>query len=1518
MSRLLQDWLNDEVQLTKRVGGASESLGSAFSSGYLLGELLYRHNQQDDFDEFHDSQRVQKKVANFIRIERTLTRLNVKNFDARVALRMINGDDKTCFDVLYKVRKALKQITVEVGRHRDEGFMPGNFIALTNLPAHTRKPSYDNAKSDVFVKTLRQQITSQNQVDMEKHLQPFYDERARQDAYIEFCKQNDRDTLAMYFNEIRRRRMMDKKAELEYLNDWNEKGIGIWTENQRRRKYIDEVRARHESRKIQKQLDAKVMAKEADRQLTIEEISQMEQRVEAHRRDMVIVNGGLGHPDTSNNAQSVGEHRLRRQSSREEQEAREGRRVRFLDQMRLESKNILHERRIEHLQSSLLRSSRAEQALTDALAEQDKFESVIRANRKHREQMDDEQERLEAERFEQRRLEVLADRDLRVEKNAMWFETQITALRDSVRGAAHADAQRTCKRIALDLVDLTLAQIDARRREGTSTGMPETITETKVDFVQNPARLDAEVDDYLEDNRLWAGVDRTSDRCAVGNLLVPLRITSQPAPPAPIPAVSRRFRLQLALLGPPFAHKTAMAIRIAARFGLRILQPEAFMRTFVSKGKVNKLADGSYSDEDYVEACVQAIQRLELDAEAQDIAVQRSSHARAAVGSQPRVSFVTALDRLRQLFDFWDLDGSGDLDAQELLKATMRAHCEGKSQSDIEAEALEAFAQMDFNMDGRITWEEFQSYFECVFGDHTEQVVINLLHHSSGQVHTCQGWVMDGFPFNRAQARLLEARLSGKDVEACEYQPQPALSLPCDAPRPVDPSQFQGLDAGGLDIVLHLKCERAATFRKAAANTLADASERFRVAPQVYITEENLPEVASWYTPFGVFESFETTGCLSDSIFALLETSVERKLQQKLDREASEKAFAERQAHLEKCRRLTTDWLEALDARARPKTPPQAIGNDETAEAVDDDNPSPSLAIADVPPLSVRAFKAAGVLRQDADETAVDLNNPVTYCELLSFADVDTCLDMAAQYREGIEGRARGVVLSFAQLFDVEGIDVDFSQLRELVTSALRDTEAVDMQEETEEETEEDEEEENVPTAKEEVTEAADGDQNSDERQSDSDTLRLEENNRRSRHEELQGGDEATPENSSDPEFAMPDPLATVLDHVRAVAQEQIAAHRAAVLEQEKKAAKGKGKSAAKADKEEEEDATHEEDNSAPPLSLETLDPELARAIVAEVDTCDKAYISGVEDVLLEMRRLRTRWVDHFLKERATVDAKLIDPTSDAERAQEVVSFRESVNCIAEDARYDPRTRAELHARIEDLVAKLWTQSSTRDATLSAFVQELEESLAVPTLTALAEDTYLQLVQLEVSRFQVLHWVLVRLDSALQGNEPGDRPELGCISSIFSGVEDAPAKAGKNAAPEVPRVEKAFAIARAVSPSHLADATNSSPDAEEDDSVPVPREAETDAVDRAVRALRAHFLENLDRIEAKLEEHTKRLAQMALEQRALYRSRIVERFQAEQIAVEALAFYAATQVEACKPLAADTELVGVCFSYDTH
>jgi len=62
--------------------------------------------------------------------------------------------------------------------------------------------------------------------------------------------------------------------------------------------------------------------------------------------------------------------------------------------------------------------------------------------------------------------------------------------------------------------------------------------------------------------------------------------------------------------------------------------------------------------------------------------------------------------KLKEVFNIFDKDGSGEIDCKELLTCLMQL---GKSEEECKAIAGTILAEADTNQDRRITWEEFKT-----------------------------------------------------------------------------------------------------------------------------------------------------------------------------------------------------------------------------------------------------------------------------------------------------------------------------------------------------------------------------------------------------------------------------------------------------------------------------------------------------------------------------------------------------------------------------------------------------------------------------------------------------------------------------------------------------------------------------------------------------------------------------------------------------------------------------------------
>ena len=105
MARLIIEWLNEEIVLSRQI----YSLEEDFKDGYLLGELLNRYNQQPDFNKFLDKGNPDAKINNFCLLEATMRRIGM-NFNSKTAVDIMSAKKGVMKNLLYELRTILERI----------------------------------------------------------------------------------------------------------------------------------------------------------------------------------------------------------------------------------------------------------------------------------------------------------------------------------------------------------------------------------------------------------------------------------------------------------------------------------------------------------------------------------------------------------------------------------------------------------------------------------------------------------------------------------------------------------------------------------------------------------------------------------------------------------------------------------------------------------------------------------------------------------------------------------------------------------------------------------------------------------------------------------------------------------------------------------------------------------------------------------------------------------------------------------------------------------------------------------------------------------------------------------------------------------------------------------------------------------------------------------------------------------------------------------------------------------------
>lgn len=1529
---------------------------------------------------------MQNKIDNFCRLEPTICRLGIKGFDSLMALQIMNGERKKCIDLLYKIKMALSAIKTSVGRHPASNIMPGKFEALNNF-IRLPRPSYDKQKSSIFRKSISIRLKSQNQVDMEKHLKPFYDEKRRQQDYVEDMKRKDRENQEMYVQEIRARRAMTKRAELDYLNEWNEKGIGIWIENQRRRKYVNDVYNRYAISTRERKLAKAERELHETCQDTQDGILGVENRVheyETHfkqptpsvenapnqieskgvddeeevkflmskddspflpsmaktskEQELARTRSNIPSYDPSEVRTFIEDLRARKGSEAATQGERERRRVRFVVGLKENTAKELNGRLVRGLQQSISSPCAEETKLEEQMLQLQTYGKVVAENRAFRE----EQVKAQAERekeIEARRKNALEQAaKKRAEQDQSWLHHHIERLGASRRAAKAHQTEESCREIVEGIIQLSLSQMDhIIGAGGPQFSLAQVLGENAAAFSTQKDVESVELSDYLAFERLWPlakedsinAADANNLGVAVGSYLMQARSIAfpPPEPAGPRNPELERFNIQAAVLGAPLAGKSTAVWRLAARFNLVSITPTNSLERLFEQSPEKKPASNQVSDELCVEAILLSIRKaMELRAR-QAERVQELQDQGLLSGENASIEDV--------LFTLWDADGSGDIDPQELLRAALVANCEGKSKEQVESESISALRQMDFDLNGRITREEFHDYFHAVFGDQKNQVLGDLLRHTDQLCKPIEGWVLDNFPRTRNQARLLELALSGLNVDQSKYQPDAAATLPCLEPTLIDRSEFKGLGKGAFDVVVDLSIPDEVVCARAAELGLT-GTDRFRIGPGIMHYANNIAQVQDWYDAFGVIHQVDAQEKSQDDVFAAVRAPLQAIVEQKQALEEQRQAAHARRQYESRCDRICEIWSaeiaeaqQAVHAKFEPED-----AQDESNQATSEPSVEElaALSVIPIPHLCPHSIRAAGVCAEVRDKPTED--GPSCWFADNLVVSPEEAVNLASQYRKSAPGVALGLANNLLTQLSGREIDFDVSHFSQAIINGLQlpenEEEAQDKAGEDEESEQKEESQDGQISTEIQFANFLESQcdklarfkaKQAEEQAEEQGEEQAAQEKVEEKHEETKTEETAVDASSSS---ALAD-FQPIIDLIQAASLELFTAKRKEQEELEKKNKKAGGK-----DKKAQED--QEQDESTEDSPKTALDRETAQRVIEQIDANANGFVTDIKTILSNIRALQQEWLDHHAVERANFDCVLREQATDLTKAEKVDEFQAQFDQVEEELRYHPKTKQELHQQLKELVLSLSEIMQERKESTQDKIKSIIESPWLGNFKDLLTDQHLKMVQCEVNRFQGIRGSLVLLGNQhANGSCTFTTPEqaqmyqtLWPIASCFGDSLDPaisfPGKpeektSAKGKGKDKDEAETLQDPSVCVPDPRVAVAQQSAESlVVKLQAVDNPAVAEDEPLSKALHALDELFKFSVARILRKCDSKCSEYHTIANSYWDQLKSRCNERFDAEWLAVEAMAVHVSKHIEDALPLAKHKlSLEGPCF-----
>lgn len=107
MTNLIEDWLNNEVKLSRKILNIDED----FKNGYLFGELLHRYQQISNFNEYKNKDDQETKLSNLKNVETSLRELNIKLEKGRI-FDVLNQKKGVAARFLYQIKMMLSKKSI--------------------------------------------------------------------------------------------------------------------------------------------------------------------------------------------------------------------------------------------------------------------------------------------------------------------------------------------------------------------------------------------------------------------------------------------------------------------------------------------------------------------------------------------------------------------------------------------------------------------------------------------------------------------------------------------------------------------------------------------------------------------------------------------------------------------------------------------------------------------------------------------------------------------------------------------------------------------------------------------------------------------------------------------------------------------------------------------------------------------------------------------------------------------------------------------------------------------------------------------------------------------------------------------------------------------------------------------------------------------------------------------------------------------------------------------------------------
>eukprot|EP00057_Strongylocentrotus_purpuratus_P026328 XP_011680802.1 PREDICTED: LOW QUALITY PROTEIN: sperm flagellar protein 2 [Strongylocentrotus purpuratus] len=861
MTEILCRWLNDELRVSQQVDDTN--FAEACANGFLIGEVLKRHQLQDDFEFFSQNKTSDSKLNNFTRLEPTFRLLEVP-FDTNVARDVMTQKAGIATRLMYQIYIALQNkeaanltgVAMETMRPR----APVKLESLERVPYGERLKILTPRQTDINLDQLVDKFRERKRSHLDVEFRTKYEEEERRRQW-----QQEQRMLELQKAAQARQRQTELVARIKAATveipkpppNRTLRAIAVRKELSRK-KEADNTSKEIAAFEQQISRNLPVGVETQDEQDVDAEVATYLQQPEKTQADLA----SLIKP--ASNDDYIGKIRKRLEEDAVARQEREKRRRKVLvDQIKAHETNE-EMRREEFLVTRLMRQSQQERRIATQLLQLRHEKAVIQQNRISRQEQYEErrqkdfQEALdkEAEMARQAKLEYIEQTQRDKE-----LHDQIAQDRADAKYQKHSNH---CRDILLDIVDFSCKV--GKYRELTNRLLPpklmrdwtllftngqplyEQVEEeefiepevpTEEQLMEEERQMLIDEGDFLEYKNMvgeWQPPEDSeikgipSNNAVLGHILARLfNIVSPPSPP-PAPPDMPPFPVKACFLGKAFCGKTTLAEHMAQEHGLKVLNMDALVQEAVDAykgGEILELPEASTETitdagegelQTDTQSGVNISTTLTPAPSSSAIDAKSVASAKTAVTAQPPPSRDASQSALLE-----EGKEKGDEEKPEGPKEDGGAETkEGEAADSKEPKSTKKKKKDKPELSGRGKLGQKAIKLLRKGQPLKDELLIEIMVEAVRRAKDEQGWIMDGFPSTLAQAKLLEKALSGYDANAKTSKQKLRQSrLALDPHPPKDPPP----PVSGIDLVVHLDVSDDLAMRRAAGRYYANQEE---------------------------------------------------------------------------------------------------------------------------------------------------------------------------------------------------------------------------------------------------------------------------------------------------------------------------------------------------------------------------------------------------------------------------------------------------------------------------------------------------------------------------------------------------------------------------------------------------------------------------------------------------------------------------------------------------------------------